>query len=106
MAKCTESFNVPYGTEEEEEAVIAELAAKCRKRYKGETVGEVVNFPMADSSAAYMVKCEKPLTLIHLDVCEGWSIPEAHMRGLRMEDIHADIRWKRHIAEAFTRQKS
>lgn len=81
-------------------AYIARLAEWCRARPdgKGDLVGEVVRFPIADGYAQYMIMSHRPLSLIHLAIHDAWSIPEAHARGLRLSDlrgqVEADRRWK------------
>ena len=54
-------------------------------------VGKVVHFPIADGYAQYMVWRTKPLQLMHLNLGDGWSIPDAHARGLRLADVRTMI---------------
>src|SRR3990172_1715372 len=52
-------------------------------------IGKVVRFPYADGYAQYLVWSVRPLQLVHLDLGDGWAIPDAHARGLRLTDIRA-----------------
>ena len=40
---------------------------------KGKNVGEVINIPMADSGAQYMVASMRPLQLVHLRLGDCWD---------------------------------
>ena len=51
-----------------------ELAAVLKKHNPdGECVGEVIQFPVADSYAFYMVVGLKPVELVHLPIMDGWD---------------------------------
>jgi hypothetical protein len=80
-----------------------ELAAEARATNSGDTVGEIVRFQIADGYASYMVWSEKPLHLIDVGGPDGYQIPEAHERGLRLSDIRdkvaQDRKWKQMIAD-------
>lgn len=80
-----------------------ELAAEARDANSGDTVGEIVRFPVADGYAEYMVWQESPLQLIDVGGPDGYSIPAAHERGLELSDIRdmvaRDRKWKQ-MAEA------
>ena len=54
-------------------------------------IGKVIRFPIADGYAQYMVWRTKPLQLVHLDLGDGWSIPDAHAHGLRLADVSTMI---------------
>lgn len=51
--------------------------------------GKVIRFPVADNYAEYMVAKvgRKPAILVHLHICDGYRIPDAHVRGLTDTDI-------------------
>lgn len=65
--------------------------AKAQPRAKAsdpELIGEVVSFHVADGYAQYLVWATAPtLSLIHLPLGDGYSIPAAHARGLNVADI-------------------
>lgn len=47
----------------------------------------LVRFQIADGYACYFIVSRKPLVLQHVRYGDGWRIPEAHIRGLREQDI-------------------
>ncbi len=71
---------------------------------ESDIIGETIKFPMADSYAVYMVGNASG-ALIHLAVGDGWSIPDAHIRGLRKSDIVAEVNRARLIKELFAKKK-
>lgn len=66
-------------------------------------VGVVIDFPVADGKAMYLVTEEDPLTLQHLPFWDGYSIPAPYVRGLEREDIiemaNTARRWRQMIAK-------
>jgi len=99
-----------YDTDKYQAAVEAgrtATAARLREAHKGELVGEIIGFPMADGQAQYMVKTEKPLVLIHLADFDAWDITASHMRGVRLADVRAMVARDRGMRELFSgRQKT
>ena len=82
--------NISWKEMEEKEAhYIVKLAAYARKQLRAPDpiIGKVVRFPFADGYAQYMVWKLRPLELVHLDLGDGWNIPAAHARGLKVSDI-------------------
>ena len=55
----------------------------------------LMKFPVADGEAIYYVVKEKPLTLQHVPYGDGYSIPNAHMRGLTYSDLQNQQQWQR-----------
>lgn len=47
----------------------------------------VISFPVADGCALYAVISETPLILRHIPYGDGYVVPGAHIRGLRLSDI-------------------
>lgn len=79
-----------------EKAYIERMQAAARERTPNDPlVGEVVRFQYADGYAQYVVWSTKPLSLIHLDVGDGWDLPEWQTRGLRLADVKARIDYDR-----------
>ena len=72
-----------------EETYLAELKAMLLKRKKGKNVGEVVQFPCADSYAQYMVASMRPLELVHVPLGDAWDYP--YISRLTATDIQAKI---------------
>lgn len=64
---------------------------KQHTKSKSDLVGEVYTHPVADGQARYMVFNTKPLELIHIETCDAYGLPEAHIRGLRLADIKERI---------------
>lgn len=54
-------------------------------------VGMMIQFPVADNYARYVVKSLEPLELEHLPIFDGYSVHPALIRGLNVEDLQADI---------------
>ena len=70
------------------EAQLKELEAKSALiDPNGDLTGAVIRFPVADGYAFYIVSKDKPLTLQHIPFGDRYSIPMAHIRGIRREDI-------------------
>lgn len=67
----------------------------------GQTVGGIIKFPVADNYAVYAVIKEKPLQLIHIDVGDGYQIPDAHVRGLNLDDIKELVAHEKSMNELF-----
>ena len=113
LAKTSHKFNVnyrlPYAEiHDAEERQLADLKTKLRARAKttgpdGDLVGEVVHFPAADSSAQYIVSSVSPLTLAHLDICDGWHAHHATIRGMRLQDVRHSVECDRRLAKRVMR---
>jgi hypothetical protein len=58
----------------------------------GDLSGAVVKFQVADNYAYYVVIKDKPLTLQLIPFCDAYQISDAHMRGLRREDVVQQLR--------------
>ena len=61
---------------------IKQLRAWVKTQHKGNLVGEVIHFPVNDGAAQYMVRSEKPLSLIHLPLGDAWKFPYVHLLNL------------------------
>jgi len=76
------------------EAMLQRLLAKSREAAAdGKAAGIVLQFPVADGHAFYVVVKDKPLTLQHVPFGDGWQIPAAHVRGLTLRDVRDQARW-------------
>ena len=53
----------------------------------------VVQFPVADGYARYIVRSLAPLQLQHVHAGDAWQVPSATIRGLRRADVQAQ--WER-----------
>lgn len=47
--------------------------------YNGKNMGEILQFPAADSYAMYMVISMKPLQLVHLELGDAWTFQYANL---------------------------
>lgn len=69
---------------------------------EGEIVGSMVRFQIADGYAVYIVASAKPLALLHLNgFGDGYAIPDAHLRGLKVADIQGLVGRERSLARLF-----
>ena len=66
-----------------------------------EDKGRIYSYPHADGHAYYYIVSEKPLVLQHVPYADAWHLDPAHIRGLRLSDIQAQIAWKKQMAELF-----
>ncbi len=66
---------------------LAELQDISDALSKGETVGGVLNFPVGDGMATYVVTKAHPLTLKWVPHGDQWQVPDYTIRGLRKADI-------------------
>ena len=65
-------------------------------------VGCMIHFPVADGFAVYLVTSEKPLTLSHVDFCDGYRIADAHIRGLNRADVEEMVNTNRAFKRLFS----
>ena len=54
---------------------------------QGKIVDRILQWPIADGYAYYLVTKEKPLTLQWINVGDCWTMPAFAIRGLRVEDL-------------------
>lgn len=69
--------------------------------YTGKNVGEVIQFPVADGYAQYMVASMKPLQLIHIPLGDAWQY--AHL--LTAKEVQQKIDQTKAIKELFSNKK-
>lgn len=63
--------------EKANEKFIEDLRAFCINRNNAEHVGEVIQFPVADGYAQYMVAALSPVELIHIPLWDAWEFEYA-----------------------------
>jgi len=73
----------------EQDRYINDVKKFCLKRKKGKNVGEIIEFPVADGSAMYMVASMRPLELIHLEIGDCWDYQYVHR--LTATDVNSEI---------------
>lgn len=76
-----------------------ELGDWCKKYSKCPHAGEIIDFPIADGKAIYMVFDYNQI--IHIPFGDAWQIPDAHARGLIKEDIVQNVERRKAIADLF-----
>jgi hypothetical protein len=83
------------------QAYFDRLAAEARRLNKGDMVGEIFRHPVADGYAVYMVWSHRPFSLIHISIDDGYRLPEAHERGLRLSDVRQSVQGQRALDDLF-----
>jgi len=82
-----------------EKQYLADLKAMLVKRNGGKNVGEVVQFPCADSYAQYMVAGMRPLELVHIPLGDAWDYP--YIDRLTASDIQDKIDQQKALEKIF-----
>lgn len=83
-----------------EQEQLAAAAAEARAKADGDLVGETVQWQRADGYAVYMVTSERPLRLAHVDICDGYTVERALIKGLTLGDVRAMVEAERRWREA------
>lgn len=97
------SFNKVGEYQEECKRFKEELKNFLLKRNPiGKNVGEVIQFPVADSYAEYMVASMKPLSLVHIPLGDAWSFEYAHR--LTTKDVQDKINQAKALAKLFAKK--
>lgn len=82
----------PKKDEENVARFTSELREWCTSHAKGDLVGKVVSWGVADGRAVYMVYRQNPrLELIHLPIHDAYQLPEEQIRGMRVSDIRKRV---------------
>lgn len=77
-----------------------ELKAWLHKNgYNGKNVGEIIQFPVADGYAEYMVASMKPVKLVHLPLMDAWHFEYAHL--MTAKEVQAKIDGQNRLKELF-----
>ena len=89
----------------DEERYMSDLKKWVEKNVKkGKYVGDIVNFPIADGYASYMITSLKPANLIHIPLGDAYEIPAAHARGLTAKDLKAYIEMDKTLNASFEKK--
>jgi hypothetical protein len=81
------------GSRKDEQRYINEVIAWAKKHSKDQYAGTIVRIPHADSYAMYITFKSSPVTLIHLNIGDGWDAPLAH-RLLKKDIVdYAKRKW-------------
>lgn len=62
---------------------------------------KIFSHPYADGHALYYVVSLSPLVLQHIPFLDAWRLPDAHIRGLRKQDILDHIARRKAIKGLF-----
>lgn len=97
-------YALPHKQRARQEKELLEAAAnRARARHSGDAVGEMLRWQRADGYAVYMVTRESPLTLAHVDVCDGYTVEGALIRGLDLATVRRMVEAERKMREYFER---
>ena len=69
-------------------------------------VGFLYQHQIADGYAVYRVESLKPLKLQHVPYMDGYRVPVATMRGLRLSDLEQQVRFDNIFRKAAAKQKA
>lgn len=67
-----------------------------------EYIGEEIRFPVADGYARYIVYSLSPVTLIHIDTCDGWQFQYANR--LTAKDVKREVDHVKALERLFASQ--
>ncbi len=84
---------------------LKELQATSDALPDGEIVGGLVRWQRADGYAVYIVIADKPLTLAHVDYCDGYQVEGALIRGLRRGDIEGMLGQEKRLHAMFAESR-
>jgi hypothetical protein len=65
-------------------------------------IGEVIQFPVADGYAQYMVASMKPLELVHIPLSDAWHFQYANR--LTAKDVQEEIDQQKAINKLFSKK--
>jgi hypothetical protein len=85
------------------EEYVEKIKAEARKRSKGAYVGKEVRFQVADGYAVYVIASEKPMSLIHLDIYDGYQ--EQYVHRLTARDIKEEVDRRERFEAIWTANK-
>lgn len=70
--------------------------------FNKKNAGEIIDFPVADGKALYMVASMKPLRLIHLEVGDAWCFQYANL--LTAKEVQEKIDQRKAIEKLFAKK--
>ncbi len=89
---------------EDEKTFIENLTKFVKRRKKGDLIGEIIRFQVADGYAQYMVAGLKPVELIHLPLMDAYQSEFADL--MTAERVKEMIENSRRMAELFGKKRS
>lgn len=84
------------------ELFLRQLKVFARNRNKGKLVGEIIQFPVADGYAQYMVAGLRPVELIHIPLWDAWDFQYAHL--MTAKEIQEKINGQKALEKLFKRK--
>ena len=98
------SFNNRENWDSEEKQFVADLKTHLEQLgYKGKNFGEIIQFPVADGYAQYLVASMKPLALVHLPLGDAWDWQYAHL--LTAKEVQQKIDHNKALEALFSKNK-
>lgn len=68
-------------------------------------VGALMHFSVADGQAWYRVEKERPLCLSHIPFGDAYRIPDAHLRGIKLDDVKLAVKRDEALNALFAKGK-
>ena len=65
-------------------------------------VGQIIDFPVADGKALYLVEKLNPLTLSHIPYGDAYTVHPALIKGLDIDDIKDHVARKIRLKKLFS----
>jgi hypothetical protein len=87
-----------------ENKYVEDIKAWAKTNGNGKYAGEVIQFPVADGYAQYVVLSLKPVALIHLPVGDAWQYQ--YVNRLTASDIKNEVERGRALNKLFTKRIS
>ena len=94
MATLTTAVEIPYNYQHNRtqanrayDAAIKTTQRGFRRKDRGEWVGALISWSVADGYASYMVAEQSPLVMAHIDYGDGYQVDPIMIRGLVLSDI-------------------
>ena len=81
------------------ELFLRQLKVFARNRNKGKLVGEIIQFPVADGYAQYMVAGLRPVELIHIPLWDAWNYQHVHL--MTAKEIQEQIDGQKALKKLF-----
>jgi hypothetical protein len=96
MATLTTAVEIPYNWNHDwkrqdraYDAAIKAAQRQFRRKDRGEWVGAIISWSVADGYATYMVAQQNPLVMAHVFYGDGYEVDPIMIRGLELSDIES-----------------
>ena len=97
-----ENFNAKTHQEKEDKYVEEIKQYLQNLGYNGKNFGEIINFPVADSHASYLIISMKPLMLLHLELGDAWTFQYVHL--LTAKEVQQKVDQNKAIERIFSQK--